>query len=86
LPFWFFLPRWFFVPAIVLLSAYVYFLYAYLCGKPWLLGLWDFSGHPYWPSSINMVRNAAYLLFCAGAGSFVMSAILQARRPNALPR
>lgn len=85
LPFWFFLPRWFFVPAIVLVSAYVYALYAYLCGNPWLLGLWDFSGHPYWPSSINLIRNIAYLLFFAGAVWFVISAILETRRPKSLP-
>jgi hypothetical protein len=36
---WFFLPRWFLVPAIVLVSAYIYSLYSYLCGNPWLLGL-----------------------------------------------
>ena len=52
LPFWFFLPRWFFIPAIVLASAYVYFLYAYLCGNLWLLGVWEFDGHPQWPFSI----------------------------------
>src|SRR5438445_2998847 len=27
LPFWFFLPRWFFIAAIILVSAYIYFLY-----------------------------------------------------------
>jgi hypothetical protein len=74
LPFWFFLSRWFFIPAIVLVSAYIYFLYAYLCGNPWLLGLWDFNGHPYWPLSIVALRNTAYLLFCAGVTWFVISA------------
>jgi hypothetical protein len=67
LPLWFFLQRWFFVPAIVLVSAYIYFLYAYLCGNPWLLGFWDFNGNPEWPISIVVIRNLAYLVFCAGA-------------------
>jgi hypothetical protein len=67
LPFWFFLPRWFFIPAIVFVSAYIYSLYAYLCGNPWLLGTWDFNGHPQWPLSIIAARNIAYLLFCAAA-------------------
>ena len=80
LPFWFFLPRWFFVSAIPLVSAYVYSLYAYLCGNPWLLGFWDFSGHPYWPTSIDSLRNLAYLLFCVGTIWFVIAAVLQARR------
>lgn len=79
LPFWFFLPRWFFIPAIALVSAYVYCLYAVLCGNPWLVGFWDFSGHPYWPGPINLLRNVAYLLFCAGAIWFVISAILERR-------
>src|SRR3989440_2812842 len=72
LPFWFFLPRCFFIPAIVLVSVYVYFLYAYLCGNPWLLGVWDFNGHPEWPTSIVAVRNVAYLIFCAGAIWFLI--------------
>jgi len=75
LPLWFFLPRWFFIPAIVLVSGYVYFLYAHLCGNPWLLGLWDFNGHPYWPLPIIALRNAAYLLFFAGAIWFLISEI-----------
>jgi Gpi18-like mannosyltransferase len=76
-PFWLFLPRWFFVPAIVLASSYIYFLYAYLCGNPWLLGVWDFSGHPQWPFAIIMIRNIAYLFFCTSAIWFVISEFLK---------
>jgi hypothetical protein len=83
LPFWFFLPRWFFVPAIVLVSGYICFLYAYLCGNPWLLGLWDFNGHPDWPLRIIALRNIAYLLFCVGAIWFLIAGILSAgHRPR----
>jgi len=78
LPFWFFLPRWFFIPAILLASVYIYFLYAYLCGNPWLLGLWDFNGHPYWPLPIIALRNVAYLVVCAGALWMVISSTVQA--------
>jgi hypothetical protein len=78
LPFWFFLPRWFFVPTLLLVSAYVYFLYAYLCGNPWLLGAWDFNGHPEWPLSIVVVRNLAYLVFCAGAIWLLIRSIVPA--------
>jgi hypothetical protein len=80
LPFWFFLPRWFFIPAIVLVSAYIYFLYAYLCGNPWLLGIWDFNGHPQWPLPIIAIRNLAYLFFCAGAIWFVVCGFLRIRK------
>jgi Predicted integral membrane protein len=79
LPFWFFLPRWFFVPAIVLVSVYIYCLYAYLCANLWLLGFWDFNGHPNWPLSIIAVRNIAYLLFCACA---IWIVIRQFRPPS----
>src|SRR5437899_7767738 len=65
LPLWFFLSTWFLIPAAVLTSAYVYALYWYLCGNPWLLGAWDFNGHPYWPSLIVGLRNPAYLFFFA---------------------
>ena len=80
LPFWFFLPRWFFIPAIILVSGYIYFLYGYLCGNPWLLGVWDFNGHPQWPFSIVAIRNVAYLLFCAATIWFVTSTTSQAFR------
>jgi len=78
LPFWFFFPRWFFIPAIALVSGYIYFLYASLCGNPWLLGAWDFNGHPYWPWLVIAFRNAAYLLFCAAAVWFLSSTTAQA--------
>jgi hypothetical protein len=80
LPFWFFFPRWFFIPAILLVSGYIYFLYAYLCGNPWLIGVWDFNGHPYWPFLVVALRNAAYLLFCAAAIWFLISTTTQAFR------
>ncbi len=80
LPFWFFLPRWFFIPAIALGSGYIYFLYASLCGNPWLFGTWDFNGHPYWPWLVIAFRNAAYLLFCAAAVWFFSSTTAQAFR------
>ena len=78
LPFWFFLPRWFCIPAIALVSGYIYSLYAYLCGNPWLIGIWDFNGHPYWPFLVVALRNAGYLLFCAGAIWFLASSTARA--------
>jgi hypothetical protein len=78
LPFWFFFPRWFFIPAIILAGGYIYFLYWYLCGNPWLIGNWDFTGRPYWPFLTVALRNAAYLLFCAGAIWFLISTTVQA--------
>ena len=80
LPLWFLLSAWFLIPAAVLTSAYVYALYWYLCGNPWLLGAWDFNGHPYWPSLIVGLRNAAYLFFFTAAVWFAISTTAQAFR------
>ncbi len=73
LPFWFFLPSWFFLSAIALGTAYIYSLYWLVCGNAWLLGKWDFVGHPYWPSLL-WVRNVTVLFFFMSACVFLTSA------------
>jgi glycosyl transferase family 87 len=75
LPLWFFLPRWFFLPAFLLTSAYLYSLYWMLCGNGWLLGKWDFIGHPYWPGLVMAFRNLAFSFFLVSAGIFLISAM-----------
>ena len=85
LPLWFLLPTWFWVPAILLTSAYVYSLYWFLCGNAWLLGRWDFAGHPYWPSTVLWLRNAAYFIFFVSAVWFLISEISQFWKRNARP-
>jgi Gpi18-like mannosyltransferase len=82
LPFWFLLPVGFYAPAVCLTSAYVYSLYWFLCGNGWLLGRWDFVGHPDWPSLVLWFRNAAYLVFFVGAVWFLFSEIWQACKPK----
>ncbi len=74
LPFWFFLPPWFLVPAIALGTTYVYSLYWLVCGNPWLLGKWDFVGHPFWPPGLLWVRNATVLFFFISACVFLVLA------------
>lgn len=80
LPFWFFLPSWFFAPATVLGSGYIYSLYWLLCGNLWLLGKWDFIGHPYWPPIVMGFRNLAVLFFFISACIFLASAIWEELR------
>ena len=75
LPFWFFLSPRFFIPAIVLGSAYIYSLYWLLCGNPWLLGQWDFIGHPYWPALVIWLRNFTVLFFFISACVFLVAAL-----------
>jgi hypothetical protein len=74
LPFWLFLPPWFFVPAIALGTTYIYSLYWLVCGNAWLLGKWDFVGHPYWPPSLLWVRNLTVLFFFISSCVFLTSA------------
>ena len=73
-PFWFLLRPEFFVPALALAGGYIYALYWYLCGNPWLRGPWDFLGHPHWPPVVTAFRNLAMLFFFAGACACLFSA------------
>jgi hypothetical protein len=71
-PFWCFMPPWFFIGATVLAGGYIYTLYAVLCGNPWLLGTWDFMGHPSWPTGVVVLRDLAVLFFFVSACWFVI--------------
>jgi hypothetical protein len=77
LPFWFFLPSWFYIPAVLLAGAYIYSLYWFLCGNPWLLGQWNFIGHAYWPALVIWLRNAAVVFFFISACLFLALAFRQ---------
>jgi hypothetical protein len=74
-PFWFFAPPVFLFAATFLTGGYIYSLYWLLCGNPWLLGEWDFLGHPYWPRIIEMFRNGSLLFFIFGALVFLVAGI-----------
>jgi len=74
LPFWFFLRPWFSVPALVLTSAYLYSLHWLFSGNPWLLGKWDFLGHPDLPLLILIIRDVAVAFFLISACFFVIRA------------
>jgi hypothetical protein len=49
--------------ATLLAGAYLYGLYAWLCGDPLLRGRWDFIGQPHWPRARVLVRDAAVVFF-----------------------
>ena len=74
LPFWFFLPWWFSIPAVSLTSAYLYALHWVFCGNGWLLGKWDFLGHPALPSLVLVIRNLAVSFFFISACAFLIRA------------
>ena len=75
LPFWFFLPWWFSIPAVGLTSAYLYSLHWLFCGNGWLLGGWDFLGHPTLPFIVPGLRNLAVSFFFVSACLFLIVAI-----------
>lgn len=78
-PFWCFMPLWFFAAATALAGGYIYFLYAYLCGSPWLAGPWDFIGHPLWPSHVVALRDLSVIFFFITA----MWIVIRAELPRA---
>jgi hypothetical protein len=85
IPFWFFARKWFLVSASVLAGGYIYSLYWLLCGNPWLLGNWDFIGHPYWPEIVIVFRNLAFLFFfisaCIYLGNAIYEQVFRRRKP-----
>jgi len=74
-PFWFFLRPWFSISATVLAGGYIYSLYWFLCGNPWLLGNWDFIGKHQWPSIVIMFRNSAVVFFLLSGCMFLILAL-----------
>ena len=67
LPFWFLLgPRM--AGATYLISfAYLYSLYAWLTGSPWLLGDWAFVEKSAWPTALLRLRDVAIGIFLLSA-------------------
>jgi hypothetical protein len=64
-------------------TAYVYGLYAWLCGDPWLAGTWDFIGKPHWPDAVLWLRNIAVLTFFATALALIGFAVRDEMRRGA---
>jgi hypothetical protein len=77
IPFWLFAPPVFSLAATLLAGGYIYSLYWFVCGNPWLLGKWDFVGHPYWPSIVIIFRNLSILFFFLSACIFFTVAVYQ---------
>jgi hypothetical protein len=82
LPFWFFLRWWFSIPALCLTSAYLYSLHWFFSGNGWLLGKWDFLGHPTLPSFVLVIRNLAVSFFFISACFFLIRAFQ--RQPTSI--
>jgi hypothetical protein len=90
LPFWFFLRCWFSVSAVFLTSIYLYSLHWLFSGSPWLLGRWDFVGHPDLPVPILVIRDVTVTFFFLSACFFLVRAFwteppLVARSDEGIP-
>ena len=78
------LPLWAFLGfrmagiAQILAFLYIYGLYAWLCGDPFLLGKWDFIAKGDWPVGIRWIRDACVLFFFGTALFLLASAAREA--------
>jgi hypothetical protein len=79
LPFWLCFPWRIALVGSAVATAYIYGLYAWLTGSPWLLGTWDFAGRPDWPFPVQLARDAANLLFFGAAVWWIVDSVRQAR-------
>jgi hypothetical protein len=85
IPLWLFLGWRFTAAATLVISAYVYGVYALFTGSAVLQGRWDFVRHGPWPPVLTLLRDASVLL-CLAAGVFVLvRAVRAARRRPAVP-
>ena len=71
IPFWLFLGWRFTAAATLVLTAYVYGVYALFTGSPVLQGHWDFVAHAPWPAVLTLLRDAS-LLLCLGMGAILL--------------
>jgi hypothetical protein len=74
-PLWFLAGGAFAFGATVTAGAYVYAVYAFVCESPFLLGAWDFNGHPQWPWYLELMRDCAVLFFAAASLVFLWRAV-----------
>jgi hypothetical protein len=77
IPLWFFVGPGFAAAATLVIGAFIYGLYAFLCDSPLLLGTWNYRGHPFWPTPIVRLRDAAVLFCFAAAAVFFGRASLR---------
>lgn len=63
IPFWLFLDKRLALAIYFFTTSYIYLLYSFVCGSYFLLGDWDFIGHPYLPKAVLFFRDACILLF-----------------------
>jgi hypothetical protein len=79
-PLWFFRGKAYAALGSLLLGGYVYGVYAFYCGNPWLLGVWDHAAHVSWPLWLRLLRDAAVAFCFASTLAILAEALRIARR------
>jgi hypothetical protein len=77
IPLWYFVGPGFAAAATVVLGAFIYGLYAFLCDSLLLLGPWQYARHPFWPTAVVRLRDTAVLFCFAAAAVFLGRASLR---------
>ena len=63
IPFWLFLNIRLTFVIFFFTTMYIYLLYSFVCGSYFLLGKWDFIGHPYLSGVVLFFKDSCILLF-----------------------
>ena len=71
-PFWCFRGARYAALGSLLLGGYIYGVYAFYCGNPWLLGVWDHAAHVIWPPWLQLLRDAAVAFCFVSAAAIVV--------------
>ncbi len=75
IPFWFMVGPTFLMSATLLAGGYIYAVYAFECDNAFLLGTWDFNGHPLWPIFLRRLRDVTVAFFFVTSIVFLWRAI-----------
>jgi hypothetical protein len=77
IPLWYFVGPGFAAAATLAIGAFIYGLYAFLCDSPLLLGTWHYERHPFWPTPLVRLRDAAVVFCFVSAAVFFGGASLR---------
>lgn len=76
MPFWYFVHPVFCGVATILAGGYIYSLYWFECGNPWLLGPWQQREYPGLPDTAATFGTLAFLFFLFSSCLFILSGIM----------
>lgn len=86
IPFWYCVGWRFASMTTLMLTVYLYGMYMFVCGNPWMLGKWDFLGRPEWPAWLVVTRDVTNLYCLALAIGFLSKDIIELIRQRQIKR